>query len=238
VRWAEGIIGSQQAQIREHAHTLEVFSSRMLQNQEAEKKRIAFDLHEGLAQTLSAVKMNVEAACHQMSVLAPGRNSSMEPMVQAVKDAITEVRGVALRLRPASLDDLGLTATIHGLCRDIMARHPDVKLELDVALQDTDFPEPLRVIIYREIEDAFRVLDSGTAIHFMGVEVAMEDERIVLIVRHDGVDAADATDAADAQAPDESWLDATRERALLSGGNFQVRRNRDGGSTIRASWLA
>ncbi len=232
VRWAEGIIDRQQAQIREHACTLEVFSARMLQNQEEEKKRIAFDLHEGLAQTLSAVKMNVEAACHQLSVLAPGRPSAMEPMVQAVKDAIAEVRGVALRLRPAGLDDLGLTAAIQSLCGDVVARHPGLKLELDLSLVDADFPEPLRVIIYREIEDAFRVLESGASVHFIGVELEMEDGRIVLIVRHDGAVNEGA------QAPDESWLDAPRERALLSGGSFQVRCNRDGGNTLRASWLA
>jgi signal transduction histidine kinase len=231
VRWAEGIIARQQAQIREHARTLEVFSARMLQNQEEEKRRIAFDLHEGLAQTLSAVKMNVEAACQQLAALAPGRPSTMEPMVQAVKDAIAEVRGVALRLRPAGLDDLGLTAAIQGLCRTVAAQHADVQLELDVSLSDADFPEPLRVIIYREIEDALRVLECGTKIHFIGVEVGMEDERIVLIVRHD------VAGAADAPVLDESWLDAPRERALLSGGSFHVHRNRSGGNTFRASWL-
>src|ERR1035437_3453961 len=67
-----------ESELRAHALTLEVLAARMLQHREDEKKRIAFDLHEGLAQTLSAVKLNVEVACRQLAVRAPGSDESIK----------------------------------------------------------------------------------------------------------------------------------------------------------------
>ncbi len=72
VRWAQKTINHQQRQIRSHVNSLKVLSARMLQHQEEEKRRIAFELHEGLAQTLSAVKMSLELAGRSDSHAAHG----------------------------------------------------------------------------------------------------------------------------------------------------------------------
>lgn len=229
VRWAEGIMDQQQRQIRSHAQTLEVLSARMLQNQEDEKRLIAFDLHEGLAQTLSAVKMNVEAACHQISALTPDRPSAMQPMVHAVKEAIAEVRAMALKLRPASLDDLGLTATIHGHCRDYGQRHPDLRIEARIALDDAHVPKPLRVIVYRVLEETCRAFESQTEIRRIRVALWLDEDRICLDLEHDGRAAL--------SAQDDPTLEAPRERTLLSGGNFYLSRSTLGGTLVRISWL-
>lgn len=60
VRRAHTIIKSQHQTIRERTETLEILSARMLKSEESNKKKIAVELHEGLAQTLSAIKLNLE----------------------------------------------------------------------------------------------------------------------------------------------------------------------------------
>ncbi|MCK7493079.1 MAG: histidine kinase [Comamonadaceae bacterium] len=144
VRYAERIIARQQDEIREHTATLERLSASMLHYQEDEKKRIAFDLHEGVAQTLSAVKMSVESVARQQALAGKGDAAALQPMVQAVKEAINEVRAVALNLRPSSLDGLGLIPTIRWFCREFMKLHPDIVTEHAIGLAEDDVPGPLQ----------------------------------------------------------------------------------------------
>jgi signal transduction histidine kinase len=230
-RLAERIIDQQQAQIRTHAQNLEVLSARMLQQQEDEKKRIAFDLHEGLAQTLAAVKLSVEAACSQLSAQDPGRPPMIEPMVQVVKDAINEVRGLAVQLRPSSIDDLGLAATAHWFCREYMQHHPGVQMECHMSFAEEKVPEPLKIIIYRIMEQTCRAIDRQTGVKHIHLTLHTGDGLISLTIEHDS-----ATGSAPPSDEDPA-LAAPRERTLLSGGTFDVSATAAGGRSLRATWL-
>lgn len=231
VRYAERIITRQQDEIREHTATLERLSASMLHNQEDEKKRIAFDLHEGVAQTLSAVKMSVENAARQQALAGKGDAAALQPMVQAVKEAINEVRAVALNLRPSSLDGLGLIATIRWFCREFMKLHPDIIAEHDIGLAEDDVPAPLKIIVYRVLEEACRAIgrqDDVTRVH---VALAAADATIDLSIEYEATRELTGIDGAD------SDLANARERTLLSGGSFAISGNASGGRTVRASWL-
>jgi len=76
-------------------------------SEEQQKKKIANDLHEGLAQTLSAVKMMWKAARRRFDASKTDA-FSMDTVIHVLKGAIQEVRSIATNLRPSSLDDLGL----------------------------------------------------------------------------------------------------------------------------------
>ena len=231
VRFAETVIQRQQHQIRDHAQTLEMLSARMLQQQEEEKKRIAFDLHEGLAQTLASVKMRVEAVGVQLSAQPAGTPSTIAPMVQTIKDAIAEVRSVALNLRPSSLDDLGLTATIDWFCRGYAQLHPEIKVDAKISLSDAQIPESLRIIIFRVIEAICQDQGSTTSIRHIGLQLQLVQDRITLVVSHDGKTPM-------AQTPgDEPSVSLAQQRVLLSGGRFEVSLQPQGGRILRASWL-
>ena len=80
------------------------------QIEEQKKQKIAIDLHEGLAQTLSAIKVNVESSSR--GNLRDANAQPLEHIVPVLQNAIQEVRSIATELRPSSLDDLGLLPTI------------------------------------------------------------------------------------------------------------------------------
>lgn len=220
VRHAERLIEMQQQAIRERNLTLETLSARMLTAQEDEKKKIAFDLHERIAQTLSAVKLSVESAARQLAARGAGADA-MTPMVQAVKEAINDVREVALNLRPSSLDELGLIATIRWFCREYARVHPDVVLAQDLRLAEDEVAEPLKIIVYRVMEEACREIGEIGAGR-IGVGLAGDAHSISLSIDWDG--GADAD------------LAAARERTLLSGGYLETL-PQPGGRRLRATWL-
>ncbi len=231
VRYAERIIMRQQQEIRDHTAALERISARMLNSQEDEKKKIAFDLHEGVAQTLAAVKMSVEHAARQLSGRGKADASSLQPMVQAVKDAISEVRAVALNLRPSSLDELGLLATIEWFCRELSRMHPEIETRHEFMVNEADLPQPLKIIIYRVLEETCHALHRFPGISRMHVALVADEETISLSVDHDRTSEPSVVDDSD------SILAAARERTLLSGGSFDVHGNAWGGRTVRAIWL-
>ncbi len=227
VRYAAGIIERQQSQIQAHAHTLEVLSARMLAQQEDEKKRLAFDLHEGIAQTLSAVKMNVDATCRVLTTGHSAENAvALEPMAQTLKEAIAEVRGLALKLRPSSLDDLGLHATMEWFCAQLREQRPGLRVSTVLRLSDDAIPEPLRVILFRVLEETLKTFAAQPGVRHIEVTLEREDESIELAMHHDGPGDAVAS------------LDGARERTVLSGGNFALLPRHGGGSSVRATWLA
>lgn len=231
VQYAEAIISRQQQEIRDYSAALERISARMLSTQEDEKKKIAFDLHEGVAQTLSAVKMSVEHAARQISTQGKGDAATLQPMVQAVKEAINEVRSVALNLRPSSLDELGLVATIEWYCREFSRLHPEITTRHTIEVAEADVPQALKIIIYRVLEEACRDLSRIGNTGRMSVRLGADDETIWLGIEHE---IAAGTPAAEWG---EAMLAAARERALLSGGSFDARPEAGGGGTLRAAWL-
>ncbi len=123
VRRSEDIITKQRQIILERNRTLEILSARMLAAEDNERRRISTELHEEIAQTLSAVKLHVESYAHAMSrsEASHGIDPDRE-IVPLFQEAIREVRALAMDLRPPSLDDFGLLTTVRTLCREAPGR--------------------------------------------------------------------------------------------------------------------
>lgn len=225
----EKIIDLQQEALRERSELLAALSARMLNAQETEKQRIAAELHERVAQTLSAVKLNVETAL--ASVRRGGGNpiGILESMVPALQAATQDVRTVAVGLRPASLDDLGLLATLRWICREFSDKHPKVKLEYHLDVEEDQVPLPLRSIIYRVVEDALVALAASDSVGRVGLSLAADAARITLTVRDDALRG----DPADEGHP----YAHVRERTVLAGGKFSCYASSWGGQMLKATWL-
>ena len=228
VRYAARTISRQQREIRDYAGALERISARILSTQEEEKKRIAFDLQESVAQTLAAVKLQVEHAALQVSQGKTGDKAQLQQMAHAVKDAIVEVRSLALNLRPSTLDELGLLATISWFCRELSRLNPGCETSYELGVVETDVPQPLKIIVYRVLEETCRALVRHPAITHIHVTLAADEEAITLAIEHDARSVAGAEDP---------FLTDAGERILLSGGLFDGHRDAAGTETLRATWL-
>ncbi len=89
---------------------MQTLSHRLIQTQEAEKRAIARDLHDEIGQTLTALRMSLEAASLAHDVVAA--SASLSDSLNIVDQMLHHVRDLALDLRPSMLDDLGLIATL------------------------------------------------------------------------------------------------------------------------------
>ena len=240
------ITARKQAEAESRARTtaLEILSAKMLSGDEIEKKKLAFGLHEGLAQTLASIKMLIELRLMQ---LAPGKSQrrtnddSLASTVPLLQSAINDVQTIASGLRPTVLDELGLLPTIAWFCRKFESLNPEIRVTEEVSVQENDVPVSLKIVIYRIIESAFTDI-----VHFENtkqIELALrlQDDAITLAI-DDTPQGSRYTTAVERDSDSDSGLQAyfgeAKERTTLSDGNFTIARNKAGGVSLRAVWAA
>lgn len=237
VRRANNTIELQQRTIRERTEALELLSAHMLKSEESQKKKIAFELHEGLAQTLAALKLKAENRQHNHKAdeAAAGSVDSIIPVLQ---QAIQEVRAIATDLRPASLDDLGLLPTLNWLCREFEQRHPGIRIERKIPLQERDIPTPLKVILYRIIVSVLDDMAQHTNTGRVHLALWLDDNALILLIDDTATEALDGTVTPLTHLKPQlrAGFDRMEELATLSGGAFTASRHSGGGTTLRAAW--
>jgi signal transduction histidine kinase len=237
VRRAHRTIESQHQTIRERTETLEILSARMLKSEESNKKKIAIELHEGLAQTLSAVKLSLENNRKKING-DDTVSQSMASIIPVLQSAIEDVRTIATELRPSSIDDLGLLTTINSLCRSFQQQRPKIRIRQDIPLQEKDIPAPLKVILYRIIVLALDDIALNTDSDRILIALRRDDETLTLMVDDSPSSPSDmvATTLTGIDPNPESRFAKMLELTTLSGGTFAAARPATGRIMLRAAW--
>lgn len=236
VRRAGKIINLQQHTIRERTETLELLSAQMLRSEESHKKKIAFDLHEGLAQTLAALKLQVENGRQRRACDAAA--GCVESIVPILQEAIQEVRAIATELRPPSLDDLGLLPTLNWLFREFAQRHPRILIERQISLQEQDIPPPLKIILYRIILSVLEDMAQHTNTGRIHLALWLETDNLILLIDDTATEALETTAIPMLNIDPKLRAGFARmeELTTLSGGVFNAAHHSAGGTTLRAAW--
>jgi len=199
--------------------------------QEQERRRIARDLHDVIGQALTAVKLNLET----LRRVAPGQliDAELRRSIAIVDEAMREIRDVAIDLRPAILDDLGLVAA----ARWYLSRQGRL------AGYRTSFAaDPIPLDLDDEVESAcFRVLQealTNVARHARATRVRVEVRRtrgeILLVVEDDGVGFEVLRSRRRQGRRPTLGLTGMSERACSIGGSIDISSTPGGGTRIRA----
>jgi two-component system, NarL family, sensor histidine kinase UhpB len=191
--------------------------------QEAERLRIAQELHDEIGQTLTAVTIQAERAADGDPELA---SQALRRVADAVRESLDEVRRIARELRPEALDDLGLVNALIALCSRLDAQDgPRVRRELQGKLPALS-PD-VELVVYRVAQEgltnALRHADARSAT----VSLKADAETLTLRVVDDG-------QGMPAQLPDgTAGIAGMRERALLVGGRLSIQSRPDQGTEVR-----
>jgi signal transduction histidine kinase len=156
--------------------------------EDAERRRFAHDLHDGLGQMLSLLKMNLEAArSGAQGIEGTGRlGERMADSVQMVDTLIQQTRSLTFDLHPAMLDDLGLVATLEGYGRDF-----DRRVGIDVTVTEHGQARQLPTTIAHYLFRAVKELLNNAARHGKAKEIVItvhwEPMRIRVVIDDDGL---------------------------------------------------
>lgn len=235
VRHANRIIGDQQRTIRERTDRLEALTAQLLRSEESRRKSLALELHEGLAQTLSTIKLKVEMAARAQAGGAADADRPTDSIVPLLAAAIEDTRALASALRPSSLDDFGLLATVAWFCREFQASHPEIRIAKRISIDEENVAGPLKIVIFRILESAVTTLANDANTDRIELALAADEGAIRLTIEAAPLLAMAATGDAKQADPTSTFADL-HERTLQSGGEFSVARNAAGAIALSASW--
>ncbi len=227
-----------QQQLLEYAGQLRLLSEKLLAVQEEERKRVASDLHDGIGQYLSALKLGLQRASPEtcQAETEEGRSPPCLQLVPVIQEAIEEVRRITADLRPGILDDLGILATINWLCRRFQILHDATHIDTHIELQESEIPEPLKIVIFRLLQESLNNAVKHANARLVSVWLAKTDDGIALTVSDNG-SGFDTVQVLKNESTDRGFgLISMRERVKLSGGRFTIESFPGKGTTISALW--
>jgi signal transduction histidine kinase len=200
----------------------------MHQVREAERTRIARELHDELAQWLTALKMDAAWIATRLPREQDQLIGKAERMKSVVDGAVAAMRRIAADLRPVMLDDLGLVAAVESLLGDLSERS-GIEATLNAASDQLELGEPLATAVYRMVQEALTNVARHANASRVVVDMGVVDESLRVTVRDNG----------QGLSPDPNrksyGLLGIRERARTLGGDARIYSHVDGGATVEIS---
>ena len=195
---------------------------RLVVAQEDERRRLAQELHDGLGQRLTALRLILEALDGDRS--APTAIASALEMLACINQ---DVDFIAWELRPAALDELGLARVLETYVKE-WSRHAGLPAVFHARPGNLQrFAPEVEASIYRIAQEALNNVVKHARARSANVLLELRGENLALVVEDDGVGFQPA-------ARDETMIGLTgmRERALAVGGTVELEPTPGGGTTV------
>jgi signal transduction histidine kinase len=203
---------------------------RIIEAQEAERSRLAQEVHDGPAQALSNAIFQAEYIERVLGEDPRLAATELRFLRELLRRELGDVRSFISQLRPPVLDELGL----EGAIRDAVA-HMSTLMGFDIAVDLADsgasLPAPAQTVVLRVVQEALQNARKHASASTATVATRAEADAWYLEVRDDGrgFDVA----AVAARGRRNFGLQFMRERAELIGARFDVRSRPDGGTVVR-----
>lgn len=195
----------------------------VVSSQEAERARVARELHDGVSQSLVSAKFVFETAlAHLEAAGAAAPAPSLQALqhgLERLHGVLQEIRRISHGLRPALLDQFGLPSALGQILADFATRTGiAVEARIDPALE---LPEAVGTGLFRVAQEALNNVERHAGARSVTVSLQGGRKGLQLTVADDG-HGFDASDAAAAARP-EFGLASMRERVETLGGRFSIR---------------
>jgi two-component system sensor histidine kinase UhpB len=179
--------------------------------QEAERRRVASDLHDEIGQSLTALVLQLK----QASDREHPDPAALRELVGTAEAILGEVRSVARRLRPEALDDLGLRSALLALAGRL-EEAGGLDIHVRIAQDLPPLPSEVELVIYRVAQESLTNVLRHAGARQADVQLRARPGALILEVVDDGR-------GFDVSAPHAGeGLRGMRERALLVGGTITV----------------
>lgn len=191
---------------------------------ENESKRIGAELHDGIAQTVSTIKMRAETAKMQIEKNDPAEvGKSLDSIIAISQIAVEEIRRVSRNLRPAMLDNLGILPTVSWLCREFEKTSSKIKIREYIDIDEKSILDQLKIVIFRIMQESFNNIARHSDASLVDLSLKQADCRILLTIKDNGGGFDVERTLNSEQSGKGLGLASMKERAELSGGVFHDR---------------
>ncbi|HRW03548.1 MAG TPA: sensor histidine kinase [Caldilineaceae bacterium] len=217
-------------QLEEHAHHLHQLPRQILQAQEAERHRLARDLHDEAAQALTSLLVHLRLL--ERAHTPEEAQARVRELRVLTAQALEEVRRVALDLRPTILDDLGLGPALAWRV-DELNKEEGMRATITMDGLDERLPRDIELVLYRVGQEALSNVTRHAAAERVTVTLQRQPDQVTLGITDDGhgFDPAAPT----CEEGHGLGLLGMRERLGMIGGDLTIHSKKGQGSKIIAT---
>jgi two-component system sensor histidine kinase UhpB len=218
--------------LQDHRGLLQKMSEQVLAAQEDERKRIARELHDETAQALTTLLIRLKIL--ERARTAAEMRGQIDELRELTADTLEAVRKLAVELRPATLDDLGLVAALEGYT-DSYGSHMPVRVAFSAeGFDDRDgrLPPQVELVLYRVVQEALTNVAKHAHAHEVRVQLRRHTDEVIAAVADDG----QGFDVEDMMRSRERGLGlfGMQERLALVGGQLVIDSSPGHGTRIHA----
>lgn len=213
-----------------HALNATDVQMRVVEAQEAERTRLAREVHDGPAQALSNAIFQVEVVQRQMAREPVLALAELRLLRDYLRRELGDVRAFISQLRPPILADLGLDGAIRDAAEQTQSiLGVPVTVAVDPAIREIG--EAFETVVLRIVQEALHNVRKHADAHRVTIRAARKNRNWVVEVQDDG--RGFDVGAVAARGRRNFGLQFMRERAELIGARFEVRSRPDGGTVVR-----
>jgi PAS domain S-box-containing protein len=206
---------------RRRAEEFQKLSRRIVQAQEAERRRLARELHDGVNQILTFTKLRSQTVVRELSRLSPGLAGELRTVSQYLKKAMEEIRRISRNLGSTVLEDLGFGAAVQSLCDELEER-TGAEVRVKYSRWPRALPPESGLVLYRILQEALTNVERHSSAEKVAVRFEGKAGSLRLSIQDNGKGFQDAA-AFPKNKKGGLGLRNMQERAQFAGGTLAVR---------------
>lgn len=188
--------------------------------QEAERRRIARDLHDHIGQQLTGLRLQLDALCKTIR-----SNSSFAPDLASISEQTKKLDAdlslLVWQMRPSVLDSHGLTSALKSFVQEWSVNH-GIEAEFQATASGKRLPPEIETNLYRIIQEALNNILKHANANKVSITMNYVDEEAVVVIEDDGSGFDPEADSIHTTESSGFGLVGMRERAVLVGGKLEI----------------
>jgi len=208
--------------LKRNEEQLRALTQRVVQAQEAERGRVALELHDTITQMLCAVQFRSQVLAEKL----PARNrlakAAAIKLREMIGQTVEEVERISHNLRPLVLDHLGLVAGLHETSTEFTSR-TGVSVKLVCVELTRRLPADTELALYRIFQETLNNVEKHAHAHHIRVSLTKPGNLVQLAIKDDGIGFDPARLPARRKGNGGLGLLGMRERATHVGGTLTVK---------------
>ncbi len=201
---------------------------------EAERKRIALEIHDELGQSLTGIKMDVfwlNSQINEHIGKTPEISEKLKELLELINSTILSVRRITTDLRPAILDDFGLVAAIEWQAREF-ERKNEISCLFKTNIESLELESQSAIAVFRIFQETLTNITKHAAATSVDISFQELNGQLTLRVEDDGK-GFDPNEKKDSYS---LGILGMRERARLTGGELNVYSGSENGTVVELTF--
>ena len=220
-------------ELDDRERALQNLAKSLLGAQEVERRRVAYEVHDGLAQVAVAAHQNLQAFARRYAPETEQGRRELDRILGQVRTTVSDARRVIANLRPTALDDLGLAAAISLEVERLNEDGYQVGCEEN--LGDERLPREMEIALFRVAQEALTNVRKHAGTKWLKIELRRRDAEVYLEVLDfgRGFDPA-ALETLGGRPGERVGFAGMRDRVGMLGGELEIQSRPEAGTFVAA----